>query len=66
MYDKNELNAEFAAHGTTGRQVSKQIGMTEKTFYTKMNTGKWGVQEAKAIIKVVGIDLNRGAEIFLT
>lgn len=66
MFNKALLNAEFAAHNTTGRKVSQQIGMNERTFYTKMNTGKWSVSEARAIIKTVGIDPMRGAEIFLS
>ena len=66
MYDERVLRAEIYAHGKTPRQVSQDIGMNERTFYRKMRSGGWKIDEARDVIRAASIPLNRGADIFLT
>lgn len=40
----------------TQAQVAKEIGMTAKTFCDKMKTGKFGLDEADKMIKLLKID----------
>ena len=39
----------------TQAQVAKEIGMSEKTFCMKMKSGKFGLDEADKMIKVLNI-----------
>lgn len=46
------------------RQVAAVLGMTEKTFYTKMKKGVFGTDEAEKMIHLLNI--RNPVEIFLT
>jgi DNA-binding XRE family transcriptional regulator len=52
----NELKAEIVKNGYTQREVAKLIGLSPKTFYSKMKKGTFGLDEAKALIKILKID----------
>jgi transcriptional regulator with XRE-family HTH domain len=42
--------------GMTQKIVAEKIGMSEKTFSVKMNNGKFGLDEAERMIKLLDID----------
>lgn len=58
------LKGIIAENGLSQRDVAKAIGMSEKTFYTKMKKGKFGIDEADAMINLLKIE--NPAAIFLT
>lgn len=58
------LKGIIAENGLSQRDVAKAIGMSEKTFYTKMKKGKFGIDEAEAMINLLKIE--NPAAIFLT
>lgn len=58
------LKGIIAENGLSQRDVAKAIGMSEKTFYTKMKKGKFGIDEAEAMIQLLKIE--NPASIFLT
>lgn len=58
------LKGIIAENGLSQRDVAKAIGMSEKTFYTKMKNGKFGIDEAEAMIQLLKIE--NPAPIFLT
>ena len=56
MVDTNKLRGLIAERGLTGGQVAKKIGISDKTFYSKMKTGAFGVDEANKMIMVLNIE----------
>lgn len=50
------LKGIIAENGLSQRDVAKAIGMSEKTFYTKMKKGKFGIDEAEAMIQLLKIE----------
>ncbi len=58
-----KLKGIIAEQGLSQREVAKAIGMTEKTFYTKMKKGVFGTDEAIAMVELLKI--HNPADIFL-
>ena len=56
MINANKIRGRIAEMGMTQKQVAEEIGMPEKTFSIKMNNGKFGLDEADRIIKVLNIE----------
>ena len=56
MINANKIRARIVELGMTQKQVAEKIGMSEKTFSVKMNNGKFGLDEAEKMIKVLKID----------
>ena len=63
MIDTNALRGIIVARGTTQQDVARSIGMTPKTFYSKMKKGVFGSDEMEKMIEVLSID-NPGAIFF--
>jgi DNA-binding XRE family transcriptional regulator len=55
MLDKSALRAEMARRGITQKELAKKIGISEKTFITRMKNGVFGTDEAEIIIKTLSI-----------
>lgn len=58
-----KLKGIIAERGYSQREVAKHIGITEKTFYSKMKKGVFGTDEATAMIRLLHIE--NPADIFL-
>ena len=56
MINANKIRARIVEMGMTQQQVAEQIGMSAKTFSIKMNNGKFGLDEATRMIKVLKIE----------
>jgi DNA-binding XRE family transcriptional regulator len=52
----DELRGIIAKNGTTQSRVAKSIGITPKTFYSKMKKGVFGSDEISIMIKELHID----------
>lgn len=63
MIAVNKLRGIIAERGMSQRQVAEQLGITEKTFYTKMKKGVFGTDEVEKMIDILSID--NPVEIFL-
>ena len=50
------IQRKIVENGMTQQQVAKEIGMTAKTFCDKMKTGKFGLDEADKMIKLLKIE----------
>lgn len=55
MINKNKLRARIIEQGMTQAQLAKEIGISEKTFSLKINSGKFGLDEAEKMIKILKI-----------
>ncbi|WP_298034294.1 helix-turn-helix domain-containing protein [uncultured Dysosmobacter sp.] len=62
MVATEKLRGIIAEQGFSQRQVAKKLGMTEKTFYSKMKKGVFGTDEVDQMIGILKID--NPAEIF--
>jgi len=60
----DKLRGIIAERGMSQSQVAKQLGMTEKTFYSKMKKGIFGTDEVEKMISLLSI--SNPIEIFLT
>lgn len=58
-----KLRGIISERGMSQREVAKAIGISEKTFYTKMKNGKFGTDEAEKMIDLLRIE--NPADIFL-
>ena len=56
MIDTNALRGVIAAKGLSQQDVARSIGMTPKTFYSKMKKGVFGSDEMEGMIKVLSIE----------
>ena len=56
MLNVNLIRAKIVENGLTQAQVAKAIGMSPKTFSLKMNSGKFGLDEADKMISLLKID----------
>lgn len=58
----NALKAEIVRNGLTYEQTARGIGMSETTFWRRMRSGNFGLDEANRLIKLLSI--KNPAEIF--
>ena len=56
MINANLIRAKIVENGLTQAQVAEKLGMSKKTFSVKMNTGKFGLDEAQKMIEILKID----------
>ena len=62
MIATNKLRGAIAQKGFSQRKVAKAIGITEKTFYSKMQKGVFDSDEITEIIEL--LDIKNPMEIF--
>ena len=55
MLDKNALKAEIVRNGLTQKKVASAIGISEKTFITRMKEGVFGTDEVEKMISLLNI-----------
>ena len=55
MLDKNALKAEIVRNGLTQKKVAEAIGISEKTFITRMKEGVFGTDEVEKMISILNI-----------
>ncbi len=58
----NELKGIIVQNGLSQQKVAKKLGITPKTFYSKMKSGVFTSNEIKIMIKELNI--NNPVEIF--
>lgn len=63
MVAVDKLRGIIAERGMSQRQVAKLLGVTEKTFYTKMKNGVFGTDEVERLIDILSI--SNPVDIFL-
>ncbi len=51
----DKLKGKITEAGLSQRQLAKQLGMTEKTFYTKMKKGVFDSDEIESMIILLNI-----------
>lgn len=62
MIDTNALRGVIAANGLSQQDVAREIGISSKSFYSKMKKGVFGSNEMEAMIDLLSIE--RPQEIF--
>lgn len=55
MIDTNKLKGKIVENGMTQAQVAEEIGMTAATFTRKMQSGRFGTDEAERMIRLLNI-----------
>lgn len=55
MLNVKELKAEIVRNGYTQKEVAKMIGVSEKTFISRLKRGVFGTDEAKILIEKLNI-----------
>lgn len=60
----NKLEAIIVERGYTQKKVAEKIGISSKTFYSKMKSGIWNSNEIKQLIELLKIE--NPIEIFLS
>lgn len=56
MVATDKLRGIIAERGFSQREVAKHLGMTDKTFYTKMKKGVFDSDEMAEMISFLGIE----------
>lgn len=62
MIRTDKLIGEMAARRISGRKMAEKLGISTKTFYTKMKRGVFGTDEVEIMIKE--LELNDPMAIF--
>lgn len=62
MIDINALRGKIVEKGYTQYEVAKYIGISPKTFYSKMSKGVFGSDEIEKMIEL--LDISDPAKIF--
>ena len=55
MIDTNALRGAIMAKGLTQQDVAVHLGITPKTFYSKMKRGVFGTDEMEEMIKLLAL-----------
>lgn len=55
MIDTDKLRGLIAEKNLSQRKVAAELGMSEKTFYSKMSKGVFNSAEMSALISILGI-----------
>ena len=55
MVAVDKLRGIIAEHGMTQRQVAQYLGISDKTFYNKMQKGVFGTDEVEELVKLLCI-----------
>jgi DNA-binding XRE family transcriptional regulator len=55
MLNRNALKAEMVRNGLTQKDVAKAIGISEKTFISRMKKGNFRFDEAQAMVDLLRI-----------
>ena len=63
MVQTDELRGIIAKKGKSQAAIASKLGMSPKTFYSKMKKGVFGTDEAE--IMITELDIENPAEIFL-
>ena len=42
--------------GLTGKQVAMKMGISDKTFYRKLNSGEFGTKEMNQLVDILKIE----------
>lgn len=53
MLDVKELRAEMVRNGYTQTTLAKEIGVSDRTFCTRLKTGDFGAKEIEIMIEVL-------------
>lgn len=53
MLDVKALKAEMVRNGYTQAMLADELGITSRTFSTRLKTGDFGAKEIEVIIKVL-------------
>ena len=56
MTNTKKIRGRIAEMELSHKQVAEMIGMSAKTFSVKLKSGKFGLDEAEKMIKVLKID----------
>ena len=56
MIEVNKLKGRMAEKDISGLKLARKIGITPKTFYSKMKKGVFGLNEIEIIMKELDID----------
>ena len=56
MIDTNALRGIIASRGLSQQDVAEELGMSSKTFYSKMKKGVFGTDEMEAMIEFLSIE----------
>ena len=56
MIDTDALRGIIAKNGFSQRTVAKKLGITDKTFYSKMNKRKFDSDEMIAMVEILEIE----------
>lgn len=62
MLNRNALKAEIVKNGLTQKDVAEMLGISEKTFISRMKKGAFGTDEAAIMIR--NLDIQNPAAIF--
>ena len=62
--DARKLRAEIVKNGYSQKDMALALGITPKTFYSKMKKGVFGTDEAEKMIEILRIE--NPIEIFLS
>lgn len=55
MVATDKLRGIISERGLSQREVAKRLGITEKTFYSKMKKGVFGTDEAERLVRLLEI-----------
>lgn len=60
-----KLRGIIAENGETGASLAEILGISPKTFYSKMKNGKFGVDEARELKEILNMSDQLFIEVFL-
>ena len=55
MLDEKKLRGKMAENGLTQKQVARELGMSDSTFYRKMKSGDFGIEDCDKMIAMMHI-----------
>lgn len=56
MLNVKSLKAHMVLHGYTNAKIAKVLGMSPRTFSTRLKTGDFGVKEIEILVDILKLD----------
>lgn len=63
---RNKLQAVMTEKEISGQTMAKSLKMCPKTFYSKMKTGDFGIDDVRIFMQVLGLTQEQVIDIFLS
>lgn len=61
-FNSNRLKSEMARYGVTSQEISNAMGIKRNSYYRKLRTGIWTLEEMQSVLMVLQAEAKKNRE----